>query len=165
PVRLENQANKFACPKETNHSAGIQDYTDISYSKKEAKLAQEYCVLPSWSSYTSTIKRSEAKNGGEKPNGDTSSKTNEEPKKEEKNEEPVNAAGNIGVSTVNISTADRLEVSTATPMTPPTTTSVFDNEDITLAETLVKMKDDKAKLKGVAIKEVEESDRPVMIVN
>ncbi|GKC86574.1 hypothetical protein Tco_1147223, partial [Tanacetum coccineum] len=87
------------------------------------------------------------------------------------NEEPVNAAGNIGVSTVvpevstvNISTASRPEVSTATPMTPPTTTSVFDNEDITLAETLVKMKDDKAKLKGVAIKEVEESDRPARSV-
>ncbi|GKA46908.1 hypothetical protein Tco_0739791, partial [Tanacetum coccineum] len=54
------------------------------------------------------------------------------------NEEPVNAAGNIGistvvpeVSTVNISTVSRPEVSTATPMTPPTTTSVFDNEDIT----------------------------------
>ncbi|GKB71706.1 hypothetical protein Tco_0933118 [Tanacetum coccineum] len=68
------------------------------------------------------------------------------------------------VSTVNISTASRPEVSTATPMTPPTTTSVFDNEDITLAETLVKMKDDKAKLKGVAIKEVEESDRPARSV-
>ncbi|GKA51593.1 hypothetical protein Tco_0744789 [Tanacetum coccineum] len=87
------------------------------------------------------------------------------------NEEPVNAAGNIRVSTVvpevstvNISTASRPEVSTATPMTPPTTTSVFDNEDITLAETLVKMKDDKAKLKGVAIKEVEESDRPARSV-
>ncbi|GJX42634.1 putative ribonuclease H-like domain-containing protein [Tanacetum coccineum] len=64
------------------------------------------------------------------------------------------------VSIVNVSIASRPEVSTATPMTPPTTTSVFDNEDITLAETLVKIKDDKAKLKGVAIKEVKESDRP-----
>ncbi|GJS90385.1 hypothetical protein Tco_0773021 [Tanacetum coccineum] len=88
-------------------------------------------------------------------------------KKGGSNEEQVNAAGNIGVSTVvpevstvNISTASRPEVSTATLMTLPTTTSVFDNEDITLAETLVKMKDDKAKLKGVAIKEVKESDRP-----
>ncbi|GJY71012.1 hypothetical protein Tco_0474715 [Tanacetum coccineum] len=87
------------------------------------------------------------------------------------NEEPINAASNIGVSTdvpevntVNISTASRPEVSTATPMTPPTTTSVFDNEDITLAETLVKMKDDKAKLKAVVIKEVEESDRPARSV-
>ncbi|GJV45683.1 hypothetical protein Tco_1430219 [Tanacetum coccineum] len=88
-------------------------------------------------------------------------------KKGGSNEEQVNAAGNIGisiavpeVSTINISTASRPEVSTATPMTPPTTTSGFDNEDITLAETLVKIKDDKAKLKGVAIKEVKESDRP-----
>ncbi|GJZ68276.1 putative ribonuclease H-like domain-containing protein [Tanacetum coccineum] len=87
------------------------------------------------------------------------------------NEEQVNAAGNIGVSTavpevstVNISTTRRLEVSTATPMTPLTTTSVFYNEDITLAETLVKMKDGKAKLKGVAIKEVKESDRPARSV-
>ncbi|GJX06097.1 hypothetical protein Tco_0194029 [Tanacetum coccineum] len=56
------------------------------------------------------------------------------------NEEQVNAAGNIGVSTVvpevstvNISTASRPE-------------------------------DDKAKLKGVAIKEVEESDKPTRLV-
>ncbi|GKB21825.1 ribonuclease H-like domain-containing protein [Tanacetum coccineum] len=88
-----------------------------------------------------------------------------------RNEEQVNAVGNIGVSTamaevstVNISTASRPEVNTATLMTPPTTTSVFDNEDITLAETLVKMKDDKAKLKGMAIKEVEESNRPARSV-
>ncbi|GJW84280.1 hypothetical protein Tco_0157425 [Tanacetum coccineum] len=92
-------------------------------------------------------------------------------KKGGSNKEQVNDAGNIGVSTVvpkvstiNISTASRPEVSTATPMTPPTTISVFDNEDITLAETLVKMKDDKAKLKEVAIKEVEESDRPARSV-
>ncbi|GJZ08929.1 hypothetical protein Tco_0543212 [Tanacetum coccineum] len=87
------------------------------------------------------------------------------------NEEQVNAAGNIGVSTtvpkvstVNISTTSRPEVSTVTPMTPPTTISVFDNEYITLVETLVKMKDDKAKIKGVAIKEVGESDRPARLV-
>ncbi|GJR05985.1 hypothetical protein Tco_0528969 [Tanacetum coccineum] len=86
------------------------------------------------------------------------------------NEEQVNDAGNIvvsivvpEVSIVNISTVSRPEVSTATPMTP-TTTSVFDNEDITLAETLMKMKDDKAMLKGVAIKEVEESHRPARSV-
>ncbi|GKA34707.1 putative ribonuclease H-like domain-containing protein [Tanacetum coccineum] len=45
------------------------------------------------------------------------------------NEEPVNAVGNIGVSTAfKISTASRPEVSTATLMTPPTTTSVFEDE-------------------------------------
>ncbi|GKA73549.1 hypothetical protein Tco_0779851 [Tanacetum coccineum] len=51
------------------------------------------------------------------------------------NEEQVNAAGNIGVSTtvpkvstVNISTTSRPEVSTVTPMTPPTTISYLASE-------------------------------------
>ncbi|GJT85988.1 hypothetical protein Tco_1067705 [Tanacetum coccineum] len=86
------------------------------------------------------------------------------------NEEPVNTASNIGVSTVmpevstvNVSTASRPEVSTATPMTSPTTTSVFEDEDIFLADALV-MLSDKTKKKGVAIKEVEESNRPARSV-
>ncbi|GJR75132.1 hypothetical protein Tco_0087497 [Tanacetum coccineum] len=66
-------------------------------------------------------------------------------------------------STVNVSTASRQEVSTATPMTPPTTTSVFEDEDIFLADALV-MLSDKTKLKGVAIKEVEESDRLARLI-
>ncbi|GJW47441.1 hypothetical protein Tco_0079087, partial [Tanacetum coccineum] len=69
------------------------------------------------------------------------------------NEEPVSATGNTGVSTAIP------EVSTATLMTPPTTTSMFEDEDIFLVDALV-MLSDKTKLKGVAIKEVKESDRP-----
>ncbi|GJV68282.1 hypothetical protein Tco_1483791, partial [Tanacetum coccineum] len=86
------------------------------------------------------------------------------------NEEPVDVASNTGVSTVvpevstvNISTASRPEVSIATLMNPPTTKSVFEDEDIFLADALV-MLSDKTKLKGVAIKEVEESDRPARSV-
>ncbi|GKE37994.1 hypothetical protein Tco_1461399 [Tanacetum coccineum] len=80
------------------------------------------------------------------------------------NEEPVNVAGNIGVSTaVNISTASRPEVSTATPMTPPTTTSVFKDKDIFLVDALV-MLSDKAKLKGVEIKEKKDAERPARSV-
>ncbi|GKB74799.1 putative ribonuclease H-like domain-containing protein [Tanacetum coccineum] len=75
----ENKANKTAGPKEANNSAGTQDNNDAGNSKMEAEPAQEYFVLPLWSSYTSTIKSSEAKNGGEKPNGDIGLKTNEEP--------------------------------------------------------------------------------------
>ncbi|GJW47419.1 hypothetical protein Tco_0079065 [Tanacetum coccineum] len=71
------------------------------------------------------------------------------------NEEPVNVVGNIGVSTTfNISTASRPEVSTATPMTPPTTSSVFKDADIFLlmlwdAEIVLKVQaelDEKARL-------------------
>ncbi|GKD68713.1 hypothetical protein Tco_1322803, partial [Tanacetum coccineum] len=80
------------------------------------------------------------------------------------NEEPVNAIGNIGVSTaVNISIASRPEVSTATPKTPTTITNVFEDEDIFLADALV-MLSDKAKLKGVEIKEKNDAERPARSV-
>ncbi|GJV24931.1 putative ribonuclease H-like domain-containing protein [Tanacetum coccineum] len=79
PVRSENQANKTAGPKEANHSAGTQDNIDAGNSEMEADPAQDYFVLPIYSSYTSTVKSSEAKNEGEKPNKDTGLKTNEEP--------------------------------------------------------------------------------------
>ncbi|GJZ66277.1 putative ribonuclease H-like domain-containing protein, partial [Tanacetum coccineum] len=78
-VRSENQANKTAGPEEANHSAGTQDNIDAGNSEMEADPAQDYFVLPICSSYTSTVKSSEAKNEGEKPNKDTGLKTNEEP--------------------------------------------------------------------------------------
>ncbi|GJT46658.1 ribonuclease H-like domain-containing protein [Tanacetum coccineum] len=70
-VRSENQANKTAGPEEANHSAGTQDNIDAGNSEMEADPAQDYFVLPICSSYTSTVKSSEAKNEGEKPNKDT----------------------------------------------------------------------------------------------
>ncbi|GJZ91744.1 hypothetical protein Tco_0663809 [Tanacetum coccineum] len=54
-------------------------------------------------------------------------------------------------------------VSTVAPRTPPTTTTDFDDEDVTMAmaQTLIKMKEEKAKEKGVASKDVEDSSRPI----
>nr|GEX62866.1 hypothetical protein [Tanacetum cinerariifolium] len=60
----------------------------------------------------------------------------------------------------DISTA-RLEVSTAEPETPLTTTTLFDDEDVTIADTLVKMKSQKVKEKGVTFKNVDDSARPI----
>ncbi|GJZ71695.1 putative ribonuclease H-like domain-containing protein [Tanacetum coccineum] len=79
PVTAENKANKTAGPKEVNNSAGTQDNNDAGNSEMGVEPAQKYFVMPLWSAYTSTIKSLEAKNGGEKPNGDIGSKTNEEP--------------------------------------------------------------------------------------
>ncbi|GKB49919.1 hypothetical protein Tco_0900672 [Tanacetum coccineum] len=64
--------------------------------------------------------------------------------------EAVNTAGE-GVSTASVPKT----VSTATPRTPPTTTIVFDDEDVTMAmaQTLIKMKEEKTKEKGVVIKD------------
>nr|GEZ12555.1 hypothetical protein [Tanacetum cinerariifolium] len=79
PITAENKAKKTAGPKETNNSGGTQDGFDVGNSDMKANHAQGYYVLPLWSSYTSTVKSSEAKNGDQKLNGDTGSKTNEEP--------------------------------------------------------------------------------------
>ncbi|GKG47635.1 hypothetical protein Tco_0507120, partial [Tanacetum coccineum] len=53
--------------------------------------------------------------------------------------------------------AARQEVSAVEPRTPPTTTN-FNDEEMTLADTLVKLKDDKAK--GVAFKDTKEIVKP-----
>ncbi|GKF85021.1 hypothetical protein Tco_0249919, partial [Tanacetum coccineum] len=66
-------------PKEDNHSVGTQDNIDVGNSKMEAESAQDYFILPIWSSYTSIVKSSEAKKEGEKPNKNTDLNTNEKP--------------------------------------------------------------------------------------
>nr|GEV12872.1 zinc finger, RING/FYVE/PHD-type [Tanacetum cinerariifolium] len=50
----------------------------------------------------------------------------------------------------------RLEVSAATLSTPLTTTTIFGDEDLTIAQTLIKMKSENAKEKGVSFIDVEE---------
>ncbi|GJQ93897.1 putative ribonuclease H-like domain-containing protein [Tanacetum coccineum] len=67
PVRSENQANKHAGPQEANHNAGTEDNIDAGDSKIEAESAQDYFVLPIWSSYTSTVKSSKTNNVGKEP--------------------------------------------------------------------------------------------------
>ncbi|GJS01008.1 putative ribonuclease H-like domain-containing protein [Tanacetum coccineum] len=79
PVRSENQANKHAGPQEANHNAGTQDNIDAGDSEKEDESAQDYFVLPIWSSYSSTVKRSTTKDAGEAPNKHPDLKTDEKP--------------------------------------------------------------------------------------
>ncbi|GJX74316.1 retrovirus-related pol polyprotein from transposon TNT 1-94, partial [Tanacetum coccineum] len=63
-VRSENQANKHTGPQEANQNAGTEENIDAGDSPIEAESAQDYFVLPIWSSYTSTVKSSKA---GEEP--------------------------------------------------------------------------------------------------
>ncbi|GJR44800.1 putative ribonuclease H-like domain-containing protein [Tanacetum coccineum] len=79
PVTAENRANKTAGLEEANHSAGTQDKTVAGNSELDDESAQEHCVLPIWSFYSSTLQSSEVKIGPEKPNEDVGSKLNEEP--------------------------------------------------------------------------------------
>ncbi|GJX71633.1 putative ribonuclease H-like domain-containing protein [Tanacetum coccineum] len=78
-VRSENQANKHAGPQEANQNAGTEDIFDAGDSEKEAESAQDFFVLPIWSSYSSTVQRSTAKDAGEAPNKHPDLKTDEKP--------------------------------------------------------------------------------------
>ncbi|GJU14893.1 putative ribonuclease H-like domain-containing protein [Tanacetum coccineum] len=74
--------------------------------------------------------------------------------------ETVNTATTV-VSAVSapVTTAG-VAISTAEPRTPPTTAATaFIDEDLTIAQTLVKMRSEKAKEKGVAFRDVEETHR------
>ncbi|GKF61384.1 hypothetical protein Tco_0181438, partial [Tanacetum coccineum] len=51
-------------PQEANQNAGTEENIDAGDSLIEAESAQDYFVLPIWSSYTSTVKISKA---GEEP--------------------------------------------------------------------------------------------------
>ncbi|GKB53775.1 hypothetical protein Tco_0904528, partial [Tanacetum coccineum] len=68
----------------------------------------------------------------------------------------------VSTASAPVTTAG-VAISTVEPRTPPTTTTIFDDEDVTMtmAQTLIKMKEEKDKEKGVAFKDVEDSSRPV----
>nr|GEX14126.1 hypothetical protein [Tanacetum cinerariifolium] len=72
----------------------------------------------------------------------------------EENEELISTA-RPGDSTVrpDIGTTDQI-------VPPPTTRRIFNDEDITMAETLIKMKEEKAKEKEVSIKDIQDTSRP-----
>ncbi|GJV54934.1 hypothetical protein Tco_1455939 [Tanacetum coccineum] len=73
------KANIHAGLQEANQNAGTEDIIDAGNSKTEAESAQDYFVLPIWSSYSSTVKRSTAKNAGEAPTKHPDLKTDEKP--------------------------------------------------------------------------------------
>ncbi|GJU05648.1 ribonuclease H-like domain-containing protein [Tanacetum coccineum] len=79
PMRSENQANKHAGPKEANHNVGTEDNIDSGDSEIEVESAQDYFILPIWSSYTSTIKSTKEMNVGKEPNKHPDLKTDEKP--------------------------------------------------------------------------------------
>nr|GEV12670.1 hypothetical protein [Tanacetum cinerariifolium] len=74
PVSVENQANKSVGLKEANNSLGTQVNDDQGANSEEIDLHEEHFVLPIWSAYLTTIKRS-----GDKLEKNTIFKTCEKP--------------------------------------------------------------------------------------
>nr|GEZ54626.1 hypothetical protein [Tanacetum cinerariifolium] len=86
-------------------------------------------------------------------------------------EDTVNVGGAVDTATTGVSVASAsvttagVSISSAEPKTPPiTTTTAFEDEDLTITQTLIKMRSKKAKEKGVAFRNVEGSLRPTTIL-
>ncbi|GJT65313.1 hypothetical protein Tco_1016793 [Tanacetum coccineum] len=93
-----------------------QDNINAGNSEIEAESAQDYFVMPIWSSYTSTVKSSKAKNKGEKPTKNTDLKTNEKPVDQEDQaflDELERAARASSTNTVNTVSTQVSTVSSA----------------------------------------------------
>ncbi|GJZ74370.1 hypothetical protein Tco_0638516 [Tanacetum coccineum] len=76
----------------------------------------------------------------------------------------------VNIATTEVSAASAsvtttgVTISIVEPRTPPTTTTTFEDKDLTIAQTLVKIRSEKAKVKGVAFRDMEESARPTKIL-
>nr|GEV14511.1 hypothetical protein [Tanacetum cinerariifolium] len=74
------------------------------------------------------------------------------------------ATTGVSASSASVATAG-VSISTAESRTPPiTTTTKFEDKDLTITQTLVKMRSEKAKEKGVTFKDVKEFVRPTTIL-
>ncbi|GKB62752.1 hypothetical protein Tco_0918938, partial [Tanacetum coccineum] len=74
-------------------------------------------------------------------------------------------SASINITTVEPVTTASAPVTTAEPSTPPptTTTTPIENEDLTIAQNLMKMKSEKSKAKGVTMQEPSESGTRVRV--
>ncbi|GJW23484.1 hypothetical protein Tco_0034106 [Tanacetum coccineum] len=63
----------------------------------------------------------------------------------------------VSISTVEPITTASVNITTVEPITPPTTTTIFEDEDLTIAQTLVKMRSEKLKIRGVVMQEPSET--------
>ncbi|GKF56419.1 hypothetical protein Tco_0166759, partial [Tanacetum coccineum] len=69
---------------------------------------------------------------------------------------PVTTAG------VCVSTAKSITTA-AEPITPPTTTTIFEDKDLTIAQTLMKIRSENSKVRGVVMQELSETAiRPIV---
>ncbi|GJY52736.1 hypothetical protein Tco_0443583 [Tanacetum coccineum] len=77
---------------------------------------------------------------------------------------PVTTTG-VSVSTAKPITIVSVNITTAEPNTPPPpTTTVIEDEDLTIAQTLMKIRSEKSKVRGVVMKEPSESaTRPTVL--
>ncbi|GKD36957.1 putative ribonuclease H-like domain-containing protein [Tanacetum coccineum] len=154
----------------SNDFVGTEETIGAGHSSKETRSSQDYILMPLWkdgSLFDSYSKN--ASNDEPQPSSDVGKKDDEGGRYG--HDIGVNTAStSINTANINITTAEPVttasapvttagvSVSTAEPSTPPTIiTTPIEDEDITIAQTLIKMKSEKSKAKRVTMQEPSES--------
>nr|GEX61019.1 hypothetical protein [Tanacetum cinerariifolium] len=146
-------------PSISHHQAWLRS---VSLLSKKKKLSQR-----------KSVSKHGRKNSKSRPTKDDSDKLDAELDEDMEYIDTVEALNEGRQSTVSTSRPDddtarpdvstaRQELNTASPTTTLTTSTIFDDEEKALADTLIKLKDDKAK--GVAFKDSESTDRPARLI-
>nr|GEW32391.1 putative ribonuclease H-like domain-containing protein [Tanacetum cinerariifolium] len=147
-----NKLEKRCKPSISHHRAWLMSVSLLSKKKKLSKMKS-----------VSKQGRKNAKSGPTKDDSDKLDAELDEDMEYIDTEEAVNEGRQSTIDTArpDVSTV-RQELSTVGPTTTPTTTTIFDDEEMTLADTLIKLKDGKAK--GVAFKDSKSTDRPAISI-
>ncbi|GKA85245.1 putative ribonuclease H-like domain-containing protein [Tanacetum coccineum] len=78
-------------------------------------------------------------------------------------DDAINTAGTeVNTANAPVTTAG-VSISTAEPVTPPTTTTIFKDEDVIISQTLMKIKSEKSNVRGVVMQESIEQEKPLKI--
>ncbi|GJZ09913.1 putative ribonuclease H-like domain-containing protein [Tanacetum coccineum] len=114
---FKNQANKHEGPQEANQNACTEDNIDARDSEIEAESAQDYFVLPIWSSYTLKVKSSKVNNAGEEPtkHPDFKQVDKEDQEFDQETKDLLLQAGAAKASSTNIVNTASTPVSTTSP--------------------------------------------------
>ncbi|GJW91174.1 putative ribonuclease H-like domain-containing protein, partial [Tanacetum coccineum] len=121
--------DQLGCPQEANHNASTKDNIDAGDFKKEDESAQDYFILPILSSYSSTVKRSTAKDAAqEKDANDAAEALRKEFAQETEN--LLLQAGAAKASSTNIVNTVNTPVSTASPYGGLSLSSDLTNPDV-----------------------------------
>nr|GEW49697.1 hypothetical protein [Tanacetum cinerariifolium] len=143
-IKLKDKIKKLEKRCKTSISHHQAWLTSVSLLSKNKKLSKRKSVCKQG--------RKTAKSGPTKDGNDKLDAELDEDMEYMDAEEALNEGRQSTVSTA------RQELSTAGPTTTPKTSTIFNDEEMTLTDTLIKMKYDKAK--GVAFKDSESIDRP-----
>nr|GEW13821.1 retrovirus-related Pol polyprotein from transposon TNT 1-94 [Tanacetum cinerariifolium] len=159
-LAFDPQHNMIAYLEKTKSNAEFHQIVDFLTSSSIHHSLTEKEIASLKKRITKLEQRQSSRFLGFHPFRAGASKRNSLGRRKGNGEKGGSTAETVSTARPDISAA-RPKDSTAEPKIPLRTTTLFDDEDVTIADTLVKMKNQKAKEKRIAFKDTDDSARPI----